>query len=337
MGSLARRVARATIEAVRAIRFHRPGGPEVLSLDEIPLPRPGPGEALVRLALAGVNFVDIYHRSGLYAAGPLPARLGKEGVGQVVAVGPGVDRVAPGERVAFAEATGSYADAVVLAADRLLPVPEGMGDELAAALPLQGMTADYLVRTIGRVAPGDRVLVHAAAGGVGRLAVQLAKHAGAIVIGTCSTPEKALAAAAAGCDHTILYGAVDFAAEALRLTGGRGCDLVLDSVGQATFSGSVRATRLRGILVVYGQSSGMIEPFSPRPVLGSRTLVSATLFDYVRDRAELVERWRRICGEHAAGRLDVAIDRVLPLAQAAEAHRLLASRATAGKLLLQIA
>ncbi len=319
---------------MKAIRAHAAGGPEVLALDELPSPEPGAGEARVRLARAGVNYIDVHHRSGLYDPGPRPARIGREGAGVVAAVGPGVTGVAVGDRVAFTDGAGAYAEEIVLAADRLLPVPAELGDDAAAALPLQGMTADYLVRDIGRVAAGDRVLVHAAAGGVGRLAVQMAKAAGATVFGTCSTRAKAEVARAAGCDQVILYTEDDFAAAALAATGGRGCDLVLDGVGRATFAGSVRATRVRGTLVVYGQSSGMIEPISPRPTLGSRTLVSATLFDYVRERAELVERWQRVALEAVAGRLTLAIDRVLPLAEAGQAHRLLESRATSGKLLL---
>jgi NADPH2:quinone reductase len=321
---------------VRAIRFHAPGGPEVLRLDEVAAPLPAVGEIRVAVEYAGVNFIDCYLRGGLYDAGPLPAGLGKEGAGVVDAVGEGVDEIAVGDRVAFCEARTAYAELVTLPAARAVPVPATMSWESAAALPLQGMTADYLVRDIGRVKPGDVVLIHAAAGGVGRLATQLAKRAGATVLGTCSTPAKAALARAAGCDEAILYTEVDFADAVLAATAGRGADLVLDSVGRATFAGSVRATRVRGTLVCFGQSSGMIDPFSPRPVLGSRTLVTATLFDYVRRREELLERWRRVAALAAAGELDVAVDAVLPLADAAEAHRRLEARATSGKLLLAV-
>lgn len=319
---------------MRGIRHHVTGGPEVLELEELPLPEPGPGEARVRLAFAGVNFVDVYLRSGLYSPGTLPARPGKEGCGIVEAVGPGVVEVVIGERVAFADGAGAYAEATVVRVDRLLPLPAELSDEVAAALPVQGLTADCLVRTIARAAPGLTLLVHAVAGGVGLLVAQMAKAAGATVLGTCSTEAKAERARAAGCDHPILYTREDFAERVLALTGGRGCDVVLDSVGRATFAGSVRATRVRGTLVVYGQSSGRIEPFSPRPVLGSRTLVSLSIFDYLREREELLERWHRVSAAAAAGRLAVAIDRILPLAQAAEAHRALEARATSGKVLL---
>ncbi len=322
---------------MRAIRFHANGGPEVLRLDEIAEPLPAPGEARVAVRVAGVNFLDTYLRSGLYDAGPLPAIAGKEGMGVVDALGEGVDGLKIGDRVAFFEARGGYAEKIVLPFERLLPLPDSIGDADGAALPLQGLTADYLVRTIAAVTPGSTILVHAAAGGLGRLAVQLAKAAGARVFGTCSTEAKAKVAREAGCDDVFLYGRVDFAREALAATGGRGCDVVLDSVGRDTFAGSVRATRVRGTIVLFGQSSGMIEPFSPRAVLGSRTLVSATLFDYARENGELGERWRRITADVAAGRMRLAIDRVLPLAGAAEAHRLLESRATTGKLLLSIA
>ena len=324
---------------MRAIRFHGKGGPEVLQLDGIPLPEPGPGEIRIALRFAGVNFIDTYLRSGLYDSGPLPARAGKEGSGVVSAVGAataGVTTPRLGDRVAFFDATGSYADEVLLPAVRALPLPDSLSFELGAALPLQGMTAHYLVHGIRPVEAGDTVLIHAAAGGVGLLATQLAKRAGARVFGTCSTPEKAELARAAGCDEVILYTQTNFADAVLASTAGKGVDLALDSVGQTTFLDSVRATRIRGTVVVFGQSSGMIAPFSPRPVLGSRTLVSATLFDYVRSPEELAERSRFVFDLAASGDLAARIDSVFPLAQAADAHRRLESRATAGKLLLEI-
>ncbi len=343
------------MNSVRAIRFHATGGPEQLRLDEIESAPLGAGGLRVRVAFAGVNFLDVYLRTGLYPPGELPARIGKEGCGTVVEVGNlgagGSDRTADevssdvgrfrvGDRVAFFDLTGSYADEVVLPAARALALPAELSFVEGAALPLQGMTADYLVRTIGCVSAGDVVLVHAAAGGVGRLAAQMAKAAGALVYGTCSTEAKAAIARAAGCDQAILYvdpqSGVDFADELLRLTAGRGADLVLDSVGQTTFAGSVKATRLRGTLVLFGQSSGMIAPFSPRAVLGSRTLVTATLFDYVRSESDLQDRWSRVTDDLANHRISLAIDSTFPLADAAGAHRRLESRASSGKIVLAV-
>ena len=321
---------------MRATRFHSKGGPEVLQLDEIPTPVPDAGEVRIALRFAGVNFIDTYFRSGLYDAGPLPARVGKEGSGVVTAVGDGVESPRVGDRVAFWDATGSYADEVLLPAARALALPEALSFELGAALPLQGMTAHYLVHGIRPVVSGDTVLVHAAAGGVGLLACQLAKRAGARIFGTCSTPAKAALARAAGCDEVILYTETSFADAVLAGTSGKGVDLTIDGVGQTTFLDSVRATRVRGTVIVFGQSSGMIAPFSPRPVLGSRTLVSASLFDYARTPEELALRSRFVFDLAATGSLDVRIDSTFPLASAADAHRRLESRATTGKLLIEI-
>jgi len=318
---------------MKAIRYHTPGGPEVLRIDELPTPEPQAGEVRIALRAAGVNFIDVYLRNGLYPSA-LPAIAGKEGAGVVDAVGPGVDDVAAGDRVAFFDAQGSYAEAVVLRADRVIPLPSGVSFDDGAALPLQGMTAHYLTHTIHPLGPGDRVLIHAAAGGVGLLAVQMAKLAGAEVFGTCSTEDKAARARAAGADHVILYTETDFADEVVRLTRGRGVDLTLDGVGRTTFTGSVRATRMRGHLILFGQSSGVMDPIVPRQALGSRTLTSASLFDYAGTREELRERAGAVFAWAVDGRIRTTIDRVLPLAEAPEAHRLLESRGTIGKLLL---
>lgn len=323
---------------MQAIRFHRHGGPEVLQLDQVPVPAPGRGEVRVAIHASGVNFIDVYLRSGYYPSGPLPAVAGKEGAGVVEAVGPGagqaVDGPAVGDRVAFFDAAGAYAERVVIPAERAIPLPDGVDFEAGAALPLQGMTAHYLTQTIRPLAPGDRVLIHAVAGGVGLLATQMAKLSGAEVIGTCSTREKAERARAAGADHVILYTETDFVAEVERLTGGRGVDLAIDGVGRSTFTGSVASTRVRGHVILFGQASGEPEPIRPRKLLGSRTLTSATLFDYARERRELLARAAAVFGWHREGRLDPHVDRVLPLAEAAEAHRLLEGRKTSGKLLL---
>ena len=294
----------------------------------------------MRVRFAGVNFIDVYRRTGFYPVpGGLPAVPGGEASGVVDAVGPGVTDLAEGDRVAFWDAVGAYAGAVVHRAERLLPLPDGISFEAGAALPLQGMTAHYLTHGIRPLDEGDTVLVQAAAGGVGLLAVQMAKLAGARVIGTCSTEEKAERARAAGADHVIRYvdqdGGQDFVEETKRLTGGEGVDLAIDGVGRATFEGSVAATRVRGHVILFGQASGEPEPIRPRRLLGSRTLTCASLFDYARGRAEMLARAAEVFRWHAAGRLDAHLDRVLPLAQAAEAHRLLEGRQTSGKLLLE--
>lgn len=320
---------------MKAVRFHRHGGPEVLRLDEVADPEPGEGEIRIAVHAVGVNFIDIYLRTGFYPSGELPAVAGKEGAGVIDATGPGVTGVAVGDRVAFWDAAGSYAERVVIPAARALPLPDGVGFRAGAALPLQGMTAHYLTRTIRPLATGDRVLIHAAAGGVGLLAVQMAKLSGAEVIGTCSTEDKAARARAAGADHLILYTETDFVAEVHSLTGGAGVDLAIDGVGRATFAGSVAATRVRGHVILFGQASGEPDPIRPRKLLGSRTLTCASLFAYAADRDEMLARAADVFGWHRDGRLEVTVDRVLPLAEAAEAHRLLAGRATSGKLLLE--
>jgi NADPH2:quinone reductase len=320
---------------MRAIRFHEHGGPEVLRLDEVPDPEPGPGEVRVAVAAAGVNFIDVYRRTGFYPSGSLPAPVGIEGSGVVDAVGPGVEGLAPGDRVAFWDAPGAYAEQVVLPAARALPLPAAVDFQAGAALPLQGMTAHYLTWTIRPLAAGDRVLVQAAAGGVGLLAVQMARLAGAEVFGTCSTREKAARVREAGADHVLVYTEVDFVEEVRRATGGEGVDLALDGVGRDTFLGSIAATRVRGHVVLYGQASGEPDPIRPRKALGSRTLTTASLFDYARDRDEMLARAAAVFGWHGEGRLRVWLDRVLPLAEAAVAHRLLEGRKTTGKVLLE--
>ena len=320
---------------MRALRVHEPGGPEALRLEEVPLPEPGPGEARVRLAFSGVNFIDVYHRSGLYPM-PLPLIPGSEGAGVVEAVGPGVEEVRVGDRVAWAGTVGSYAEQAVVAANRLVPVPDTVPLDRAAAVMLQGMTAHYLSHDTYALGPDDVALVHAAAGGVGLLLVQLAKRRGARVIGTVSTEAKAALAREAGADDVILYTRENFREAALRLTEGRGVDVVYDSVGRTTFEDSLDSLRPRGMLVSFGQSSGAIPPVAPlrfgkaslfftRPVLGH----------YTADREELLGRARDLFEWIGQGELSVRIDRTLPLEDGAEAHRLLEGRKTAGKLLLE--
>ena len=320
---------------MKAIRAHRPGGPESLQLDELPTPGPGPGEALVRVEAAGVNYIDVYHRSGLYPV-PAPIALGREGAGVVEAVGPGVTDLAPGARVAWTEVPGSYATHVVARADKLVPVPDGLETTAAAAAMLQGMTAHYLTRSTVRLGPGDSCLVHAAAGGVGLLLCQLARRAGARVLGTASSEEKAAAARAAGADEVIRYDRTDFAEEVLRFTGGAGVRVVYDGVGASTFDGSLRCLAVRGMLALFGQASGPVPPFDlARLAARSLFITRPVLFHYVAAREELLERAGEVLGMVARGDLELTIDRELPLAEAAEAHRLLEGRATSGKLILR--
>jgi NADPH2:quinone reductase len=319
---------------MKAIRPRQIGGPEHLALEDLPTPTPGAAEVLVRVAAAGVNYIDIYHRTGLYPL-PLPLALGLEGAGTVEQVGGAVRDLRVGERVAWCGVPGSYASHVVAPAERLVPVPDGIDTMVAAALLLQGLTAHYLSRSTFPLRAGHVALVHAAAGGVGLLLVQLAKRAGAQVIGTVSTEAKAALAKDAGADHVIDYRLGDFAAEAKRLTGGRGVDVAYDSVGKATFDQSLDALAPRGYLVLFGQSSGMVPPLElARLAKGSNFLTRPSLGHYTATRAELLSRSSDLFGLVASGDLRVRIDSTFPLEQAADAHRALAGRATTGKVLL---
>jgi len=321
---------------MRAIRVHEHGGPEVLRLEDVPAPEPGPGQARVRLEYSGVNFIDIYHRTGLYKL-PLPFTPGSEGAGVVDAVGEGVQEVQVGDRVAYAGQPGSYAEHAIVNASRLVPVPNDVDLELAAAVMLQGLTAHCLASSVFPLKEGDVALVHAAAGGVGLLLVQIAKRRGARVIGTTSTEEKAALAREAGADEVILYTKEDFVDAVRRLTDGRGVDVVYDSVGRTTFDGSLDSLRPRGMLVSFGQSSGPVPPFDVlRLGRGSLFLTRAVMMDYTATRDELLWRARELFDWIARGELSVRVDRVLPLEEAAEAHRLLEGRKTAGKLVLKV-
>ncbi|MFI5314144.1 MAG: quinone oxidoreductase family protein [Myxococcota bacterium] len=320
---------------MKAIVVSRTGGPEVLELREQELAAPGPGQVRVRVRAAGVNFIDVYFRTGLYPR-PLPFVSGLEGAGTVESLGAGVTTLAVGDRVAWASAPGSYAEAVLAPADRLVRVPAGIPDEVAAAAMLQGMTAHYLCRTTYPVRAGDTALVHAAAGGVGLLLVQMLRALGANVIATCSTADKEKLAREAGAEHVIRYTEIDFAPEVRRLTGGRGVAVVYDAVGRTTFEGSLRSLRPRGMLVLYGQSSGPVPPFELRTLndLGSLFITRPSLAHYTQDRAELELRADEVLGAIAAGRLHVRIGARLALADAAAAHRALEGRATTGKVVL---
>jgi NADPH2:quinone reductase len=320
---------------MKAIRAMEAGGPEVLRFEDVPTPEPKEGEALVRIEAAGVNFIDVYFRSGQYKT-PYPMTLGGEGAGTVEAVGPGTEGVRPGDRVASVNFSGSYAQYAIARGDRLVAVPQGVTTRQAGAALLQGMTAQYLTRSTYPLREGDACLVHAAAGGVGLLLCQMARRIGARVIGTAGSPEKAELARRAGAHEVIEYRKQSFSDEVKRLTAGRGVQVVYDSVGKDTFAGSLDSLALRGTLALFGQSSGKVEPFDPQILnqKGSLYLTRPTLFHYVARREELVERSTEVLGAIGRGELDVKIFREFPLAEAAQAHRLLESRGTTGKLLL---
>jgi NADPH2:quinone reductase len=319
----------------RAIVVHETGGPEVLRLTDQEESTPGAGQVRVRTAAAGVNFIDVYFRTGLYPR-PLPFVEGVEGAGTVEAVGPGETGLAVGDRVAWAGVAGSYADSVMAPVDRLVRVPEGVDDRAAAASMLQGMTAHYLAHGTRQTRPGDVALVHAAAGGTGLLLVQLLARAGASVIGTCSTAEKETLALEAGARHVVRYTEVDFAQEVRRITEGRGADVVYDSVGRDTFEGSLASLRQRGLLVLFGQASGPVPPFDLNRLnpLGSLFVTRPTLAHYTQEREELERRARAVFDAVEKGELRVHIGAEYPLAEAAQAHQALEGRRTTGKVLL---
>lgn len=322
-------------QTMKAIRIDQHGGPEVLRLQEVPKPEPGPGQALVRIEACGVNYIDTYHRSGLYPIEP-PFVPGMEGAGVVEAVGAGVDVVRPGDRVAYAMQRGSYAEYAVVPAWALAPLPEGVSFELGAAIMLQGLTAHYLAVSTFPLEPGHKALVHAAAGGVGRLLIQLAKMRGATVYGTVSTEEKAELARSAGADHVIMYTQVDFAEEVARLTDGKGVDVVYDSVGKTTFEKSLKSLRPRGCLVLFGQSSGPVPPVDLQILSAGGSLYATrpTLAHYAGSRDELLSRTHDLFGWIERGEIEFRIDSTFALAEAAEAHKRLESRKSAGKLVL---
>ncbi|MFL5449912.1 MAG: quinone oxidoreductase family protein [Gemmatimonadales bacterium] len=320
---------------MKAIRIHETGGPEVLRLEEVPDPQPEPGEAVVRLEAIGLNFIEVYQRAGLYRSA-LPFTPGGEGAGRVVAVGKDVSAVKPGDRVASTSLRGSYAELARVPVDKLVPIPDNVDTSVAAAVLLQGLTAHYLATSTYPLTQGSWCLIHAAAGGVGLLLCQMAKARGARVIGTVSTEEKAALASQAGADHVVLYTRQDFVSEARRLTGGHGVGVVYDSVGQSTFEGSLNSLAPRGMLVLFGQSSGPVPPVDPQILntKGSLYLTRPTLTHYTASRSELLTRARDLFAWMEAGRLEVRIDRTYPLAEAAAAHRSLEGRETKGKVLL---
>jgi NADPH2:quinone reductase len=319
--------------SMRAVQIRSTGGPEVLELTEIPDPEPGPGDVLVDIAASGVNFADTYQRTGLYRI-PLPSVLGAEGAGRVIAVGADVTGFAVGDRVAWQGSPGSYAERVAVPAARCVSVPDGVSDQVAAAILLQGMTAHYLCRSTYPVQEGDTVVVHAGAGGVGLLLTQLVRARGGHVITTVSTPEKAELSRGAGADHVVAY---DELADTVReVTGGAGAPAVYDGVGAATFETSLRCTRRRGIVVLFGASSGPVPPFDLQRLnpAGSLFVTRPTLGDYVASRAELDWRAGELFDLVLAGTLDVRVGATYPLEQVRQAHEDLEGRRTTGKVLL---
>jgi NADPH2:quinone reductase len=320
---------------MKAVRIHAPGGPEALKYEDVPEPAPGPGQVLVKLEAAGVNFIDVYFRTGLYKA-PLPLTIGLEGAGTVTALGPGVADLKVGDRVAYTGIPGSYAQLNVAPADRVVKLPESVALKHGAAAMLQGMTAHYLVKSSYPLKPGDVCLVHAAAGGMGLLLCQLGKMLGATVIGTVSTEEKAALARQAGADHVILYTEQDFEPEVKRLTGGRGVDVVYDGVGAATFDKGLSCLRPRGVMVLYGQASGPVPPLDLQVLnqRGSLYVQRPSLNHHIATREELVQRAGDVLGWIRDGKLRLRVEHQFPLAQAAEAHRALEGRKTTGKILL---
>lgn len=321
-----------------AIRIHATGGPEVLNWEAIDLPAPGPGEVRLRQTAVGLNYIDVYFRTGLYPSA-LPFIPGLEGAGVVEALGPGVATLAVGDRVAYASAPiGAYAEARLMPAERLVKLPDGIGDAQAAAMMLQGMTVEYLLRRTYPVKPGDVILVHAAAGGVGLILCQWAKHLGATVIGTVSSDEKAALATAHGCDHPVLYTREDFHARVMEITNGAKVPVVYDSVGRDTFAKSLDCLAPRGLMVLFGQASGPVPPFELGQLAskGSLFITRPTLFTYTAQRADLEESAAALFDVVGRGIVNIAVNQTYPLREAATAHRDLEGRRTTGSTVLAV-
>jgi NADPH2:quinone reductase len=322
---------------MKAVVVNEFGGPEKLTVADLPMPVAGPGEVVIKVAVSGVNFVDVYHRTGLYKIQP-PVSIGSEAAGVIEAIGAGVTELAVGDRVAWAMVRGSYAEYAKVPAAQAVPIPDGVSDEQAAAVLLQGMTAHYLTRSTFPLKAGDSCLVHAAAGGTGALVVQMARQAGARVLGTVSTAGKAAIATEAGADEVILYSDHDFAVETRRLTAGRGVDVVYDGVGQSTYTKSLDSLRPRGMMVLFGYASGPVTAIDPSELnaRGSLFFTRPGLASYIATREELVWRASEVFAMVAAGTLRVRIDQKFPLEQAADAHRRLEGRGAMGKILVEL-
>jgi len=319
---------------MKTIRVHEIGGPDVLTYEDMPMPSPGPGQAQVRIEAIGLNYIDCYFRMGLYKTA-LPYTPGMEAAGTITAIGADVTEIRVGDRVAYAGHMAAYAEYAVIPADRLVKLPDRVDARTAAAAMLQGMTAHYLATSTYGLKKGDTALVHAAAGGVGLLLIQIAKMRGARVFGTVSTREKAALAKEAGADEVILYAEQDFEAEVMRLTGGKGVNVVYDSVAKTTFDKSLNCVGVRGTLALFGQSSGPVPPFDPaRLAKNGVFLTRPSLAHHTATRPELLQRAGDVLGWVMSGQLKLRISHVLPLKEAPEAHRLLEGRKTTGKVLL---
>ncbi|CAN5126546.1 quinone oxidoreductase [soil metagenome] len=320
---------------MKGIVIEKHGGPDVMQFTELSLQKPGPGQARVKLMASGLNFIDIYQRRGDYPV-KLPYTPGLEGSGVVEEVGPDVCIVKPGDRVAYTSQPGAYAEGSLVKADSLIPLPEKLSFEQGAAFPLQGMTAHYLIHEFRKVKKGDTVLIHAAAGGMGLLLVQWAKHLGARVLGTVSTEAKATAAKDAGADEIIFYNKENFVDATKRLTNDEGVELIIDGVGKTTFAGNLDAAARRGTVVIFGSASGPAEPIAPNSLQAkSITVAGGSLFNYLLTREELLYRANDVLKGIQEGWLNLRIDNVLPLAQAKEAHELLEMRKSIGKIILR--
>src|SRR6266487_4415897 len=323
---------------VQAIRFAKTGGPEVLEWQPVDVGKPGPGQVRLKHSAVGLNYIDTYQRSGLYPM-PMPSGLGSEAAGVIEEVGPGVSGLKPGDRVAYAGGPlGAYSEARVMPADRLVPVPDGITDQAGAAMMLKGMTAWYLIRRTHVVKPGDTILIHAAAGGVGLIVCQWAKHLGATVIGTVSSDKKAAVARAHGCDHPIVYTREDFAVRVRDITGGEGVPVVYDSVGKATFEDSLKCLRRRGVMASFGEASGDPDPMPPRRLgaLGSIYLTHPSLSNYTVTRAELDATANDLFKMVSSGKIKIEISRTYRLQDAQRAHADIESRKTTGSIVMMV-
>jgi NADPH:quinone reductase len=318
----------------QAIQIHAHGGPEVLKLSEVGLGKPGAGEVLLRQRAIGVNYIDIYQRSGIYKLPGFPAVLGMEGAGDVIEVGDGVSDLKKGDRVAYASCPGAYSTERIAPVDKLVKLPDAIGYDTAAAMMLQGMTVRYLFRQTYVVGPGTVMLFHAAAGGVGLIACQWAKALGATMIGTVSSPEKAALAKSFGCTHAINTKAEDFVARVADITGGKGCDVVYDSVGKDTFEGSLACLKPKGLWVSFGNASGPIPPFDLALLKGSLFATRPSLFAYTASRQDLAANAADLFEIVASGKVSIAVNHTYPLSEAAQAHRDLEARKTTGSIVL---